>query len=98
MFTQRNELDYASRIQCSHLGNTGGDCLRIRSVLNIVWVVLGGLVMALVGLASLLCAITIVAAMGKKLLGHWQVFLWSFGQEAQQRAAQRQRTRTGTVV
>ncbi len=56
----------------------------IRSVLNVIWVVLGGLVMALGWwLASLLCAITIIGlpwARSCWVIGKFS--LWPFGYEA----------------
>ena len=56
----------------------------IRSILNIVWVVLGGLVMALGWwVASLLCAITIIGlpwARSCWVIGKFS--LWPFGYEA----------------
>ena len=54
----------------------------ISSLLHILWVVLGGLVMALGWWLAGLCAITVVGAMGPLLFRYCKFALWPFGQEA----------------
>ncbi len=70
----------------------------ISALLNILWVVLGGFVMALGGwLAGLLCAITIIGlpwARSCFVIGRFS--LWPFGQEAVTREELRGRGELGT--